>query len=112
MKVFINELQPQNIYAIVQNNPTLKVERIIDVVPISGGSGEGAIRPIQTLVVVQDGQTIFELSSTPPYPERSRLYVNGLKASFGTDYIIDASLLKWLNKAYTIQINDSLEIIY
>jgi hypothetical protein len=51
----------------------------------------------------------LQLSRIPPRPEQVSLYVNGLKAQFGSEFIIDGSLLKWQG-SYTINTADDIEV--
>ncbi|MBW4596201.1 MAG: hypothetical protein KME46_25685 [Brasilonema angustatum HA4187-MV1] len=57
------------------------------------------------------GQTRFTLFTTPKYPHLTKLFINGLKALFGTEYVIDASQLTWTGY-YVLQPDDYVEIFY
>lgn len=41
--------------------------------------------------------TAFQLANVPVQPDKSLLFVNGVKAKFGTDYNVDGSILNWLS---------------
>lgn len=58
-----------------------------------------------------NGQIAFNLSVTPVQPQLSKLFLNGVKAKFGTDYNINSSVLNWLS-SIPLTSSDSLEILY
>ncbi len=58
-----------------------------------------------------NGQTSFNLTSTPTQPHLSKVFLNGVKASYGTEYMINSSVLNWL-AAVALNSSDTLEIFY
>lgn len=63
------------------------------------------------LFVPGSGQTVFTLAEAPHYPQMSRVWLNGLKYSYVTDYMIDDVLLTWLS-AIRLENTDYLEVLY
>lgn len=65
----------------------------------------------ERLFVPVEGQTIFTLSDPPQFPQLSELYVNGVKAEYGSDYSISGVLLTWLSELI-LEPSDEVEIYY
>lgn len=62
------------------------------------------------MLAIAPGQNIFNLSSIPTQPQKSRLYWNGLKVKFGQDYTINSAVLTtFINR---LDNADLLEIYY
>lgn len=57
-------------------------------------------------------QTIFQLSSAPLQPAQSLLFINGVKANFGTQFNIDGSVLNWLDSFIALDPADVIEYYY
>ncbi|HEY9648150.1 MAG TPA: hypothetical protein V6C88_17370 [Chroococcidiopsis sp.] len=70
-----------------------------------GGEQERAL-----LAIATNGQTVFTLPTTPALPSLTQLYLNGVKAVYGTGYVIDGSILNWLG--VTLSTTDELELLY
>jgi hypothetical protein len=70
-----------------------------------------AVRSRQFLPVNTYGQTMFVLERSPKLPHLMDLYINGVRVTFGIDYIINSLLLQWLNR-YPLDTDDLLEAIY
>lgn len=77
---------------------------------VTNGGAISAHRDILAATVI--GQSVFTLSAVPALPHLSELYINGVKAFFGTEYTINAiaSALTWLG--ITLEPTDKLEIFY
>jgi hypothetical protein len=75
--------------------------------------GSGLIRSEQweILTIESIGQSAFTLASIPSQPHLSQVFLNGVKATFATDYTINLSVLTWLSVALDPD-TDTLEIIY
>jgi hypothetical protein len=62
------------------------------------------------LLAIVDGQTVFPLVAIPTSPHLSRLFLNGVKATYAIDYTLNSLQLTWLG--ITLSDNDELEIFY
>jgi hypothetical protein len=62
------------------------------------------------LLAIADGQTVFTLAAIPTLPQLSRLFLNGVKATYAIDYTINSAQLTWLGVA--LANDDELEIFY
>lgn len=94
---------------VVAARPQAQVTSVRSVValPSSGATTE----PTQQILTVEvDGQTVFTLPSTPKKPHLSELHLNGVKATYGTGYVINTSILTWFG--VTLTNTDTLEINY
>lgn len=67
----------------------------------------------QTLTINSNGQTIFALTNAVPLPDKSLLFLNGQKQTFGIDYNINnvTPQLNWLG-AVLLRTTFILEIYY
>jgi hypothetical protein len=63
------------------------------------------------ILTIVPGNTVFTLSQIPANPHLSQLYLNGIKATFGIEYNINAAQLSWLSPL-PLEPTDSLEVIY
>lgn len=63
------------------------------------------------LTVTQVDQTTFALPHTPQQPHLSELYINGEKAQFPRDYVIDGSTLTWHGNI-ALDASDGVELYY
>lgn len=63
------------------------------------------------LTVEATNQTTLALPTSPKNPHKSELFVNGIKATYGKDYIVDGVVLSWL-EPLTLEPSDEIEIIY
>lgn len=63
------------------------------------------------IAVETNNQTVFTLPSSPKNPHKSELFVNGIKATYGGDYTIDGSILRWL-ESLMLEPSDEIEILY
>lgn len=61
--------------------------------------------------IESNGQTVFTLQHVPLLPHLSELVLNGVRARYGTDYLIDGSVLEWTS-SIDLEITDSLTIDY
>ena len=57
------------------------------------------------------GQSLFELPFSPPAPELTELYVNGVKALYPVEYVINNVQLSWLD-SLQLSPGDEVELIY
>jgi hypothetical protein len=62
------------------------------------------------LLAIADGQTVFTLTSIPTLPHLSRLFLNGVKATYGSSYMVNSAQLVWLG--VELSDDDELEIFY
>lgn len=75
------------------------------------GSGISTQSPVPTeLFITSNGQTIFLLPSTPLYPERTMLVLNGLICHYGAtnDYSIEGNTLTWRSTDLELVVGDTL----
>jgi hypothetical protein len=79
---------------------------------------EALVAPIATtttvrevLAIANNNQTVFSLTTTPTKPHLSLLYLNGIKAKHGIDYVLNGNLLNWIS-AIALETTDDLEILY
>lgn len=94
----------------VAERPAAQVTSVRSVVAlIQPGTSTGGTQTRQ-LLTITDGQTVFTLSSTPTAPQLTNLYLNGVKANYGTEYTINTTILTWLG--ITLASTDTLEILY
>jgi len=71
----------------------------------------GATYSREVLTVLSNNQVQFGLTGVPSLPHLSQFFVNGVKASFGTDYAINGSILNW-NNQMQMETTDELELFY
>ncbi|MBD2437364.1 hypothetical protein [Nostoc sp. FACHB-110] len=57
------------------------------------------------------GSNNFSLLQTPTEPQKVQLFINGNKAAFGTDFVIDGSTLIWLG-TFNLENSDIIEAYY
>jgi len=93
----------------------------IIVSPVNGDyvvySGNNVINISEKNIVfsaTSGGQTVFNiLTDIPLNSGNSKLYVNGVKQTYTTDYIITGGTnVVWVSAKHNIEINDTLEISY
>lgn len=65
----------------------------------------------ETLSVELNGQVVFSLTFAPILPHLSELVLNGVRARYGTDYLVDGSQLEWTSSIH-LEITDSFTIDY
>jgi hypothetical protein len=70
-----------------------------------------AEQPRRDLFSVSDRQTVFALSAIPAAPHLVQLFLNGEKAVFGVDFMIDGVSLTWLCPIL-LNSEDTLELYY
>ncbi|MGA7934724.1 MAG: hypothetical protein WCA35_14360 [Kovacikia sp.] len=73
-----------------------------------GPPGSAAYRNVLT---ASTGQTVFNLLNTSTMPHLSQLYINGVKATYGTEYVINLTVLTWLGDL-RLEPEDEIEINY
>tara|TARA_R110000824_G_scaffold2422_2_gene11340 strand:- start:507 stop:1124 length:618 start_codon:yes stop_codon:yes gene_type:complete len=66
----------------------------------------------EELIVDFDGQTIWTLNENVNAPEKTELFVNGIKSDYLGEFTISGNIVTWLNTNYIIETTDDLEIIY
>jgi len=66
----------------------------------------------EELIVDFDGQTVFTLNETVNSPEKTEMFVNGIKADNGVSFNVVGGLVTWMNTPYELDIDDLIEIIY
>ncbi len=103
----------------VEDAPDSWLEAVGDLIAAHNGSGDahgGAIgggtgelrREVFTPI---NNQSQFPLAQIPSLPHLSHLFVNGEKARFGIDYVINGAIITWNNRM-TIESLDEIEIYY
>ena len=65
----------------------------------------------EILTAATHGQTVFTLLHTPLLPHLSELYINGVRARYGLQYIIDGTKLEWIS-GIVLETTDSVTIDY
>lgn len=65
----------------------------------------------EILTIQTDGQTECTLLHLPILPHLSELFINGVRARYGLQYIIDGTKLEWIGGLY-LETTDSLTIDY
>ncbi len=86
-------------------NPTLSIAadgRIL--------TAESIVELRELLIVSVSSQSTFQLSKVSAQPDLSRLFLNGVKAFYGLEYVINSSVLTWTG--IDLEISDDLEITY
>lgn len=64
----------------------------------------------QILTATSEGQNEFALNFAPVQPEATELYINGIKATYGSEYRIEGDRLLWLD-AMPLESTDEIEIL-
>ena len=70
-----------------------------------------AIAGYRNFNIETNGQAIFDLPYAIANPDKSRLYLNGQKLTYGVDYVINASVLNY-SGVYLNPLTDYLEIYW
>jgi hypothetical protein len=63
------------------------------------------------LAVPTQGQAVFELP-TAPRPESVQFYVNTVSYVGGVDYVVRGSSVVWLDRDFSLDGGDLVEIVY
>jgi len=71
-----------------------------------------SIENLLILTVAADDQTMFSLDFIPTSPNLSKLFINGIKYTYTTDYSIVNANLIWTNNKFNLETTDKLEIYY
>ena len=66
----------------------------------------------EELIVDFDGQVTWSLNEGINSPEKTELFVNGIKSDYLGEFTISGNTVTWLNTHYIIETSDDLEIIY
>ena len=66
----------------------------------------------EELIVDFDGQTTWVLNENVNAPEKTELFVNGIKSDYMGEFTISGNIVTWLDTHYIIETTDDLEIIY
>jgi len=66
----------------------------------------------EELIVDFDGQTTWTLNEAINSPEKTELFVNGIKSDYLGEFTISGNVMTWLDANYIIETTDDLEIIY
>lgn len=75
--------------------------------PGTGGGGSS----FREKLTIASNQTVFTLTQMSAFPHLAKLYLNGAKAEYGIDFVINTSVLTWLS-TIALTTDDSLEIYY
>lgn len=73
--------------------------------------GTNGIDDRAMLTVNQPGQTTFTLPKVARSPHLSELFVNGIKATYATEYTIDGVILTW-RSSLVLEPSDEVELNY
>jgi hypothetical protein len=65
----------------------------------------------EVLPISEEGAYIFTLSHTSRRPHLSSLFLNGVRTTYGDDYVINATTLTWI-ASLSLLPSDELEILY
>jgi hypothetical protein len=109
---------PINISALLANGqpvpperqPTI-VELIDDRIAAHNSDPNAHPKTRQVLSIDTDGVTSFTLSEAPSLPHLSELFLNGIKATYGVHYNINAAQLNWTDPMQ-LESTDSLEVLF
>jgi hypothetical protein len=100
-------IRPNTAVVRVEETPTRVIE-----LGIPGPPSDVANSICQELLTIDvTAQTLFTLMAIAVRPETSTLFLNGVKATYGRDYLLDGVLLTWL-MPLQLQPEDKLEIYY
>jgi hypothetical protein len=83
---------------------------VVQVFSNAAGGGGGSTQR-EEITIATENQTVFSLRSVPAFPEKTQLFVNGLKAIFNTEYAINSAVITW-RSLYQLSPSDSMEIFY
>lgn len=83
--------------------------QFVDPDDLSGAPGSTS--SYRDVLAATSGQTVFTLARTPALPHLSALYINGVKATYGVAYTINAAVLTWLS-SLRLEPTDAIEINY
>ena len=64
----------------------------------------------QLLTATAAGQNEFALNFAPTQPEATELYINGIKATYGSEYLIEGDRLLWLDEM-PLDSSDEIEVL-
>lgn len=74
------------------------------------GIGSGGGYPIEREILNPANSPAFQLTNIPVLPHLSALHINGQKQFYGSDYVINSSILRW--NSYTLRSNWAIEFTY
>lgn len=80
--------------------------------PFVAGSDNSGYETLKKFNITIDGQVDFVLDTLINPITRPLLLVNGQSQEYGLDYTVTGLNLKWLNKDFTLETTDTLEIYY
>ena len=66
----------------------------------------------EELLVMSNGQTEWLLSEPVISPEKTELFVNGLKQDYGDDFTVTDNKVIWLARHFDMELDDDMEVIY
>lgn len=66
----------------------------------------------EELIIDFDGQTEWTLNEPVNAPEKTELFVNGIKADYLGEFTVSGNVITWLDAHYIIETTDDLEVIY
>jgi hypothetical protein len=76
-------------------------------------SASSTVGQIQENIAISiNGQTSITLGSTPVDPIAVKMYVNGNKQDYGTDYIVSGTTVTWISSDFSLQTTDIVEFWY
>jgi len=66
----------------------------------------------EELLIASNGQVEWLLSEPVVSPEKTELFVNGLKQDYGEDFNVTDNKVIWLARHFDIEMDDDMEVIY
>lgn len=98
-----NSTQPQ--YESIIDYVDTSIEKAINQIT-QGGSY------YQNFIINSNNEILFTLTNIPQFPNKSKVYLNGLKQQFGIDYNINLLILNWISNNTVLKANYILEVYY
>lgn len=66
----------------------------------------------EELLILSDGQTEWTLNEPVYSPEKTELFVNGLKQDYGLDFEVVDNKVIYLERHYSVETDDFMEVVY
>tara|TARA_B100000676_G_C17548448_1_gene566138 strand:- start:116 stop:610 length:495 start_codon:yes stop_codon:yes gene_type:complete len=66
----------------------------------------------EELLILSDGQTEWTLNEPVYSPEKTELFLNGLKQDYGLDFEVVDNKVIYLERHYGVETDDFMEVVY
>ena len=66
----------------------------------------------EELLILVDGQTEWTLNEPVNSPEKTELFLNGLKQDYGLDFNVVDNKVIYLERHYGVETDDFMEVVY